>query len=188
MYSLTDRPRIRFERAIVREETARTDRRAAVEPGEERQLLEMVRETVRHGHRRDIDTGQRITDFKVVLAASHLSEVSPGWSRIGAQRIIHPFTNFMGHDRGISNGRSENPACFKVYWRVGLDWEAKCPVVAENTAFLEKARRTNRHHHIVEEKNRKGGGGDSLGGELRDDGASHKRVPPVDVDYAGEAA
>src|SRR5712671_430511 len=147
----------------------------------------MVRETVGHGHRRDIDAGQRIPDFKIVLAASHLSDVSPGRSRIGAQRIIHPFTNFMGHYRGVSSRRTENPACFKVYWRVGLHWEAKRPVVAENTAFLEKAGRTHRHHHIVEEKNRKCGGVDSLGSELRDDGAGHKRVPPVDVDYAGEA-
>src|SRR5260370_32556135 len=107
----------------------------------------MVCETVGHGHRRNIDAGQRITNFKVVLAASHLSEVSPGWSRIGAQRIIHTFTNFMGHYRGISSRRAENPACFKVYWRVDLEWEAKCPLVADNTAFLDKARRTNSHHH-----------------------------------------
>jgi hypothetical protein len=58
----------------------------------------------------------------------------------------------MGHYRGISSRRAENPACFKVHWRVGLDWEAKRSVVAENAAFLEKARRTNRLHHIVEEK------------------------------------
>src|SRR5258708_27080668 len=186
--SLAERLRIRFERAVVREYAARSDRRGAVEPGEERQLLEMVCETVGHGHRRNIDAGQRITNFKVVLAASHLSDVSPGWSRIGAQRIIHPFTNFMGHDSGISNRRAKNPACVEVYRRVGLGGEAKRAVVAENTAFLKEARRTNRHHHIVEEKDRKGGGVDSLGSELRDDGARHKWVPPVDVDYAGEAA
>jgi hypothetical protein len=78
--SLTGWSCVRQERTVVGEPPVDTDRRCLEEPGEERQLLEMVGEAVRPKDGRSIRTGERVSHFKVGLAADYLPSVRREYS------------------------------------------------------------------------------------------------------------
>jgi hypothetical protein len=71
-----------------------SDRARTVEPREEHQFLQVIGKSVGHYDARRLGAGQPITDFQVVLTGSHLPGMAPGWRRIIAERIVHPFANF----------------------------------------------------------------------------------------------
>jgi hypothetical protein len=58
--------------------------------------------------------GQGIPCLKIVLAYGGVRNL-PGWNRIAAERIIHPFRNFVAHGRNIRQSGTKNslfhPAC-----------------------------------------------------------------------------
>src|SRR6059058_6050608 len=66
------------ECVVVGKPAVHGNRRRTVEPGEERQLLQVVVKSVdRARDRGNIRTGQRITDLQVALASAHLADVPP---------------------------------------------------------------------------------------------------------------
>src|SRR6516225_1145073 len=115
------------------------NRRRAKEPGEERQLLEMVSETVRHRDTGSISAAQRITDLKVALAACHLSRMSPERRRIDGERVVHPFTDLMGSSSRIREGGSEEPGGVEIKRRVSLCRSGKAgeAMIADKAAGTE---------------------------------------------------
>src|SRR6266705_2535302 len=72
----TDGTCVVCECVVVGKPAVHGNRRRTVEPGEERQLLQVVVKSVdRARDRGNIRTGQRITDLQVALASAHLADV-----------------------------------------------------------------------------------------------------------------
>src|SRR4029077_20709455 len=91
------------ERAIVRILPTGTQGSPPEKPGKESQLLHGIREAILgHGERIRRRCAQRIAHFKVVLAASLLPYVSPDRNRVGSCWVVHPFPDFVTHDRNIT--------------------------------------------------------------------------------------
>src|SRR5438552_17505960 len=77
------------ECVVVGKPAVHGNRMRTVEPGEERQLLQVVVKSVdRARDRGNIRTGQRITDLQVALASAHLADVPPQRRRIVAKRVV----------------------------------------------------------------------------------------------------
>ena len=115
------RPCIGGEGVIVREPTIDSDGRRSIEPGEENQFLQMVCVTIGHGNRREVGSGEWISDLEIILAARLLSDVSPRWHWVIPEGVIHPLPHLVGGDGRIKNSRSENTGCVEIHRRVGLD-------------------------------------------------------------------
>ena len=60
---LANGPRIAGEGVVVGKPVVHRNRRRAIKPGEERQLLQMVDEAIRPGDARNVGASQRITNF-----------------------------------------------------------------------------------------------------------------------------
>ena len=156
--SVTNGSGILQERAVVGEPAMNSDRRRAIEPGEERQFLHVIGETVR-----GIEDGgsqgsaERVTKLQVVLASSYLSYMPPRRRRIVAERIVHPFRDFMRSDRDIWNRADENFASVEIYGSESLCPD--CIMEAKNAAgglwSQLSAICALALHYVVEEKHRK---------------------------------
>src|SRR6266850_7951186 len=83
------------ERIVVREPSMNSDGWRLKEPGEECRLLNVVREAVRHEDGRRVGTGERVCNFKVVLASGYLPDVPPGWRWIIAEWVIYPLSDLV---------------------------------------------------------------------------------------------
>src|SRR5262249_21767538 len=151
--------------------------RAAEEPREERQLLQMVGETVGHCHVREVHVSQRVSHFKAFLTITrHLSNISPGWGGIGGERVGQPFGDLVRQSRGILALSTKSPGGVELSYCVGLGGEAERTVVAKDAAV---ACAGVVQHHVTEDKDREGGGVHALRRQRGDKCACHKVVKPV---------
>src|SRR2546425_1219777 len=76
----------------------RSGRSLARKPGEENQVLGVIGETVQgHG---ECTAGYRVAHFKIILAAPHLSHVSPSRHDVVAEGIVHPLAPIRGLKHG----------------------------------------------------------------------------------------
>ena len=66
-----------------------------------------------------IAAGQRISYFKVGLAAGDLPDVAPRWHRV-VDRIIEPLTEFMAQDGNVSHILSQQSAISVAAKGIGL--------------------------------------------------------------------
>src|SRR5262249_11696125 len=89
------------ESAVVRKPAVDTYGGRAVEPGEKRQFLEMIRKAVWHHDRWCIRTTQWIANLQIVLTTRHLADVPPRRRGSIAERVVHPFTNLVRRYSGI---------------------------------------------------------------------------------------
>src|SRR5215472_17016968 len=148
-----------FERVVVGEPTVHCNRRSSVKLREKRKLLQLVSEAVRPGNRRNIRGGKRVAHFKIPLASSHLTRVPPSGSRIIAERVIHPLTDFMSGNRSVVNGRNEQSGGFEVNKGIGLQACSRLlgnrGMESENAAALKVIGRAARHYCVVEQKDGK---------------------------------
>src|ERR1700752_4620336 len=84
-------PGVGLERVVVGKPAVHSNRRRSIKPREERQFLQMVCKAVRTRNCWDVRASERIPYFKIALACAYLSRVTPGGSRIVAERVVHPF-------------------------------------------------------------------------------------------------
>ena len=153
-----------LERVVAGKPVVHSNRRRPVKPREKRQLLQMICESVRTRDRGDVRGCERVTYFEIALARAYLSCVTPRGSGIVAERVIHPFPDFMSCNRSVVDGRNKGPRGFEVNEGVRLDargliW-SYCGVLGyrvvetENTT-VRAAGRIRGHHGVVEQKDRK---------------------------------
>ncbi len=141
----------------------------------------MVLVPVGHHDRRDIGSGQGISDFKVVLAVRLLSNMSPGRHGIVPVGIVHPFSYFVGGDGGVKNSGPKDASCVEIHGRVSLDGQAGIAVVAQNAAGIDIGDRRC-HNDVGEKEYRERTGIHALRIQRWDDRAIEIGVKPVDVD------
>src|ERR1700730_15444539 len=96
-------------------------RRISKKPREECQLLQVIGKAVWHYNARRFCTGERVSDFKVVLASRDLPRVSPGWRGVGYVRIVHPRPMRMGGEGRAVRRRHEEAPDIEVERRVSLE-------------------------------------------------------------------
>src|ERR1700751_718824 len=119
-----NRPGVGGERVIVGKPAVHSNRRRSIKPREERQFLQMVCKAVRTRNCWDVRASERITYFKIALACAYLSRVTPGGSRIVAERVVHPFPDFMGCNRCVVNVGTKGSRGLEINESVRLD--ARC--------------------------------------------------------------
>src|SRR5215472_11395013 len=108
-----------------------------------------------YGYQHSRRSAQRVTHFEVILTATHLADTTPGGSRIGAQRVVHPFADFMARGGNIRNICETPASAVEVAYRISLYRACERAVIAENTAVGESVRDKGvRHDYVVEQNNR----------------------------------
>src|SRR5271167_1451826 len=140
----------------------------------------MVGIPVRHHDRRGVGTREWITYFQIILARSRYLPGSPpdrGW--VVAERIVHPFIDFVGEDGRVRDCRSKKPGGVEVPRRVRLNREPGRAVVAENTAGVY-VRHGRSQYRVVEEEDREVARIDAR--QIRNNLRRQNEVKVVDVD------
>src|ERR1700716_2630388 len=130
-------------------------RRISKEPRKECHLLQVIGKAVWHYNARRFCTGERVSDFKVVLASRDLPRVSPGWRGVGYVGIVYPLTNLMGRDCRVVRRRHEEATDIEVERRVSLESQRSRRingVVTAGTAVVDIGRIADRHSRVVDHK------------------------------------
>ena len=81
----------------------------------------MIGKSIGHHNAWRLEAGQRVADFKVILATRDLPGVAPGRSGVDDVRIVHPLGRLMGYDCRVVRGGNEESAHVEVKRRVGLE-------------------------------------------------------------------
>ena len=161
-------------------------RRRPKEPREERQFLQVVSKAIRHDDGRSVGARQWVTNLQITLAVSDdLSSSAPQRCRDVAERIVHPFIDFMSEDGGVGNGWTKQASGVEFTRRVRLNREPGGAVVAENAACIQVGD-GGRHHGAVEEEDGEVGGIDA--GRTGNNLGRHNKVKVVDVNNPQGAA
>ena len=117
-------------------------------PREKCQLLQVIGKAVWHHDARRFRTGERVSDFKIVLAPSYLPRVSPGWGGVGYVGIVDPLSNFMRRDCRVVCRGNEEATDIEVEGRVSLEGQRSRRingVVTTGAAVVNIRRIADRH-------------------------------------------